>query len=112
MAMLNLLEEEDLSEQPDIYSVKAKFFFQELVDEAFPSVTLCGREYKRGNLTRILDEEYFEVQFVNFLEECKEKKLIVTTRSTNPKRKVVWSTRISEFVLIKRALEIVSEMEI
>ena len=110
--MLELLDEEDLSEQPDIYGIKARYFFQELVDEANPPINLCGKEYLKGNLTRIVNPDYFMDKFAEFLEKCEEEKLIVKTRSSNPKRKVVWSTTMSEFVLIKRALNIVSEMEI
>ena len=112
MSMLELLDEDDLTEQPDIYGAKAKYFFQDLVDEAYSIVRVCGVDRKRGDLTRTVDEEYFEMRFAEFLEKCEEERLILKTRSSDPKRKVVWSTDISEFVLIKRALEIVTEMEV
>ena len=91
---------------------KAKDLFEELLNEALPSVTLKGTEYKAGKIYRYMSVEQFEESFNEFIDKCKEEALIVKTRSTNPKRQEMWTNTIDEFVILKRVIKIVEEMGI
>ena len=96
----------------DFIDRKAKDLFEELLNEALPSITLKGTEYKAGKIYRYMSSEQFEESFNEFIDKCKEESLIVKTRSTNPKRQEMWTNTIDEFVILKRAIKIVEEMGI
>lgn len=91
---------------------QAEDLFEELLDEALPSMTLKGTKYKAGRVYRYMSPEEFEESFYEFLDKCREEYLIVKTRSTQRSRQEIWSDTMSEFVILKRAMQIVKDMDI
>ena len=90
----------------------AEDLFEELLDEALPSMTLKGTEYKAGKVYRYMSPEEFEQSFYELLDKCREQTLLVKTRSTQRNRQEIWTNTMSEFVILKRAMQIVKDMDI
>ena len=96
----------------DFIDRKAKDLFEDLMNEVLSSISINGTEYRAGYVCRYMSSEEFESMFSEFIDKCREETLIVKTRSTDPSRKEIWSDTMDEFVILRRAKEIVENMEI
>ena len=97
----------------DFLGRDAKQFFKEMLDDVGPSVTLGGIEYKAGNVLINMHPDQFEELYEDFLNRCREKKVLIKTRSGLVGNKERWNSETTgDLTIIRKALDIVKEMEI